>query len=104
MKIAIASVGKDINSEISPVAGRAPYILIFDDEGNLIEEIKNPFAIGGGGAGFGVAKMLSDKEVSIVVAGHFGENMKRALEERCIEYTEKQGIVKSILTDLLSKK
>lgn len=87
MKIAISSSGKDENSEISPVAGRAPYFLIYED-GKLVKTIKNPFAIGGGGAGFAVAKMLADEKVDLVIAGHFGENMIGALEEKGIKRKE----------------
>jgi len=87
MKIAIASTGKDENSEISPVAGRAPYFLIYEDE-KLVKTIKNPFAVGGGGAGFAVAKMLKDENVDIVAAGHYGENMIGALEEKGIKRIE----------------
>ena len=53
-----------------------------------METLKNPFAIGGGGAGFAVAKMLKDKNVDIVVAGHYGENMIGALEEKNIKRKE----------------
>lgn len=87
MKIAIASTGKTIDSEINPVAGRTPYFLIFENK-ELIEVIKNPFAVGGGGAGFSVAKMLSDKNVNVVIAGHFGANMLSALKEKNIKHKE----------------
>ena len=36
MKIAIASEGKDVDSEISSRGGRAPYYLIFEDK-ELVE-------------------------------------------------------------------
>lgn len=87
MKIAIASSGKSEDSEVSSVAGRAPYFLIYENK-KLIKAIKNVFAIGGGGAGFSVAKMLADQGVKKIVAGHFGEKMLGALEERGIKKEE----------------
>ena len=90
MKIAIASEGKQKNSEISQKGGRAPYYLIFEDK-KLIETIKNPFASGSGGAGFSVAYMLADKKVNLVIAGKVGGNMKSALKEKGVEFREESG-------------
>jgi len=89
MKIAIASEGKDEKSQISLRGGRAPYYLIFEDK-KLIETIKNPFAVGGGGAGWSVAKMLGDKKVELVIAGRVGPNMEFALKEKKIGFKEEQ--------------
>ncbi|MCK4649794.1 NifB/NifX family molybdenum-iron cluster-binding protein [Candidatus Pacearchaeota archaeon] len=90
MKIAVASEGKNKTSEISQRGGRAPYYLIFQDK-KLIESVKNPFATGGGGAGFSVAYMLADKKVNFAIAGKFGENMKSALKEKGIKFKEESG-------------
>jgi len=90
MKVAVASEGKEINSEISLRGGRAPYYLIFKDK-KLIEVIKNPFAIGGGGAGFSVAYMLAEKRVDLVVIGNIGGNMKSALREKGIKFKQVTG-------------
>ena len=90
MKIAIASEGKNEDSEISQRGGRAPYYLIFEDK-KLIESIKNPFATGSGGAGFSVAYMLADKKVDLVVAGKVGGNMVSALKEKGIKFKEESG-------------
>jgi len=87
MKIAIASETKDIKSQVSPVAGRTPYYLIFEDE-KMIKAIKNPFRMGGGGAGFGVADMMKEEGVEFLVSGSIGDNMKGALEGSGIEYRE----------------
>ena len=99
IRVAIASKGKDENSEIAEKAGRAPYYLILQEK-KLAEILSNPFRIGGGGAGFGVAKMLADKKVEFVIAGKFGENMKRALEMRGLKYLEATGKVKEVLNRL----
>ncbi len=91
MKTAIASNGKDENAQVSEVSGRAPYFLIFED-GKLIKTIKNPFRIGGGGAGFAVAEMLSDEKVKMIVSGKFGPNIMNALESKGIQCKEMSGI------------
>jgi len=96
MKIAIASEGKDENSEISLRGGRAPYYLVFEDK-KLIEAVKNPFATGGGGAGFSVAYMLADKKVDLVIAGKMGGNMESALKEKGLKFKEASGKVKKII-------
>jgi len=83
MKIAIAKLGKEEDSEISEKAGRAPYYLIYETD-KLIEVWKNPFAIGGGGAGTSVAKVMETKGVKEVIASNFGEKMEAALKERDI--------------------
>ena len=95
MKIAIASEGKDEDSEISSKGGRAPYYLIFEDK-KLTETIKNPFASGSGGAGFSVAYMLADKKVNLVIAGKLGGNMISALKEKGIDFREESGNINEI--------
>ncbi len=103
MKIAVATTEKNENSEISQQAGRAPYYLIFDENSKLLETVSNPFSIGGGGAGFGVAKMLSDKNVNIVIAGKFGPNMMEALTSREVKYCEKTGTAKDAVQKYLKE-
>ena len=98
MKIAIASDGKDENSEISSRGARAPFYLIFE-KGKLVETIKNPFAIGGGGAGWSVAHMLADKKVDLVIAGRVGPNMERALKEKGLKSKEESGKVKDFMKE-----
>ncbi|MBU0894429.1 MAG: hypothetical protein KKF48_05220 [Nanoarchaeota archaeon] len=90
MKIAIASEGKNLDSEISKRGGRAPYYFIFESK-KLVETIKNPFASGSGGAGFSVAYMLAEKNVKLVVAGKVGGNMESALKEKGINFREESN-------------
>lgn len=103
MKIAVAATGKDEKSDVSEMAARAPYYIIFNEKGELQESIKNPFAIGGGGAGFGVAKMLADKGVDMVIAGAFGGNMTGAMEERGLEYNQATGNAKKAALEASGK-
>ena len=94
MKIAVAAIGKDETSEVSPRSGRSKFYLIFNEKGDLLEVISNPFSRGGGGAGFGVAKMLADKGVDIVIGGAFGRNMEEILKTRGLKYCEMTGSAK----------
>lgn len=96
MKIAIASEGKEESGEISSRGGRAPYYLIFENK-KLIKVVKNPFAVGGGGAGFSVAKMLSNENVDLVIASRIGPNMEFALKEKNIKIKVVSGKVKEAL-------
>lgn len=101
MRVAIAASSKDENSQVGARAGRAPYYLIFEEKGDLVETISNPFAVGGGGAGFGVAKMLADKDVDLVVAGDFGPNMVSALQDRNLEYKKMSGTIGDVLKKII---
>jgi predicted Fe-Mo cluster-binding NifX family protein len=84
MKIAVASTGKKSDSKVSSVSGRAPFYLIFEND-KLVKVISNPFRIGGGGAGFGVAKMLINENVEMVISGNFGPNLLETLKEKNIK-------------------
>ncbi len=90
MKIAVASEGPDENADVCPTAGRAPWYLIFEDK-KLVKSMRNPFARGSGGAGFGVAQMLANEGVTKVISGKFGQNMIQAMQEKGMEYTEIKG-------------
>lgn len=99
MKIAIAT--EDKKDQVSEVAGRAPYYLIFNESGNLLEEIPNSFMQESGGAGVAVAEMLAGKEITVVVAGDFGRKMMDALEDRRISYYQEKGSIKEVLEKII---
>lgn len=91
MRIAIASEGKELDSKVSEVSGRAPHYIIFDD-GKKEKIIDNPFRFGGGGAGPGVASMLEDEKINLVISGKFGDNMISSFKEKGMEYKEEHNI------------
>jgi len=92
-KIAVASDNQAATGQISTVAARAKYFLIFDNDGQLLESVTNPYADTRGGAGPSTVALLAGKKVNIVVAGRFGSKMSNALKAAGIENFEKQGKV-----------
>lgn len=103
MKIAVATVGKDENSQVSPRSGRSKFYLVFDENGTLLEVLSNPFSRGGGGAGFGVAKMLADKKVDIVIGSQIGEHMEEALKNRGLQYYEMMERAKDAVARIMAQ-
>jgi predicted Fe-Mo cluster-binding NifX family protein len=69
----------------------------------MLEVISNPFSRGGGGAGFGVAKMLADKKVDIVIGSQIGGHMEEALQSRGLKYFEMEGRVKEAVARMLAQ-
>ena len=100
-KIAVAAGGNTIASEVSGVAARSPYFLIFDRAGTLLEAVDNPYREAGRKAGVSVVPFLAQKGVTTIVAGEFGKNMIQAMKERNIQYIEFQGSAVAALKNVL---
>jgi predicted Fe-Mo cluster-binding NifX family protein len=90
-KIAVAAEGKTAKARVSGVAARAPYYLLFDGSGNLLEAAANPFKDARGGAGTSVVTFLSQKGATLVVAGNFGGNMIQGMKGKGMRYLEFKG-------------
>lgn len=95
MKIVIASEDKNLNSKVFDFAGRAPFYLVFEDK-NLIEVIENPF-LNQGGVGFKLPEFLEKRKIDLFIAGEFGGNMERSLEEKKINFKKAKGLVKDFI-------
>ncbi len=74
MKVAVASIGKNLNSNVSPVFGRSPYFIIVDLENGEIKHvsaIENP-AKNEKGAGNIAAQFMVDSDVKTLISGELG--------------------------------
>jgi len=80
MKIAIATIEPDLNSEVSPVFGRAPYFLIFDLRTNDLKSIPNPALKARKGAGILASQLMVSEKVEAVISGNFGPNAFAVLQ------------------------
>ena len=103
-RIAIAAVGDSVTSEISKRAGRAPYYLVFDGNGVFLKFLENPSQNQGRGASSGVVNLLIKESVKTVIAGKFGDKMKKLLETNKIEYHEHAGIANEIVETIIKNK
>jgi len=102
--IAVASEGKTLKDSVSQVAARCPYFLFIDGTGKLLEAVDNPYEDTRGGAGVSAANFLAERNVTIVIAGMFGNKMKNVLETKEIAYFESQGTVEEAIRKVLEKK
>ncbi|ADI31660.1 NifB/NifX family molybdenum-iron cluster-binding protein [Staphylothermus hellenicus] len=76
-----------LESHVSPVFARAPIILFIDIvNGNIanIYPVQNPYAMGGGGAGFAFAQFVAGAGARIVIASTIGPNAQAMLQQQGI--------------------
>ncbi len=85
-KIAVASDGKTPASQVSGVAARSPYFLVFDGKGNFVEALVNPHRNASGGAASRTVDFLSQKGMTVVIAGAFGGKMIDAMKDKGMKY------------------
>ena len=96
MKIAVTSMGKEIDSQVDPRFGRAQYIVILDQSGTVLEAVDNSQNLNAmRGAGIQAAKFLADRKVDVLMTGHCGPNAFTTLKAAGIKVViEQSGTVK----------
>ena len=93
MKIAVAAGNKTAKASVSNMAAKCPYYLFFNDKGEMVEVIDNPYKDAMRGAGTSAASFLIQKDVDIIVAGSFGLKMVNALRNSGKTFFEFKGSV-----------
>ena len=74
MRIAVASTGEGIESQISMVFGRCYFIVFVDIEDRKIKHsyTKPNIVVSQGGAGLAATKLVEDNKAQAIIAGAFG--------------------------------
>ncbi|MGC9367438.1 MAG: NifB/NifX family molybdenum-iron cluster-binding protein [bacterium] len=97
-KIIVSSTGADLDSEMDPRFGRAPYFLIYDLETDQYESIENSSVQYAQGAGSSASQLVANKGVKGVIAGNFGPNAANALNSFNIKmYVSPGGKISEII-------
>jgi len=101
MKIAVAADNKTEKASVSNMAAKCPYYLIFNNKGELIEVIDNPYRDTSGGAGPLAANFLVQRDIDIIVAESFGSKMVNTLENKGVTHFEFKGRVDDAIKKVL---
>jgi len=107
MKIAISSIGKNIESKVSDVFGRCPYFIIAEIENKKIgktEAIKNESTDQMSGAGIATAQLIAEKNVRAVITGNVGPRALNVLKQFKIEIYSGNGLIKEVLQKFVDGK
>ena len=92
MKIAVTSTGTDLESEVDPRFGRAPYFLIVDSETFDFEALDNKENVNAlKGAGIQAAGMVSNKGAEVLLTGFCGPNAFKVLKAAKIGVANNAG-------------
>ena len=100
-KIAIASDGETMDSQVGRQGARCQWLLFFDEDGELTETLENPYWQQRGSAGINCAELLADKKVTVFVARNIGNKMAAVLDESDITFISHSGTVEEALKDVL---
>lgn len=91
MKICVCADGKTIQSPISPVFGRCPYFLIFNDVDQTPQVIDNSARDGAHGAGSGAAQLIINHDVNILICNPPGPKAMQILADTDVQINHAQG-------------
>ncbi len=100
MKIAVASKTSDIDASVNKHGARAPFYLLFNEQGEALEAVSNPYVGIDRGAAPRVAGLLADKGVTLLAAGDFGTRFISELKARGIETARQSGQASDIARQL----
>lgn len=102
-KIAVASEGEMIDSQVGSQGARGSWLLFFDEKGQLTEALENPYQQRRGDAGLKCTELLAERGVTVFVAGNIGDKMAEALESEDIVFIAFSGTVKEAIAHVIRK-
>jgi predicted Fe-Mo cluster-binding NifX family protein len=105
MKVAVSSMGSDLDAEASPKFGRCPRFLIVDSESLQFEAIENPAMNAPGGAGIQAAQTVVGTHVRAVITGEVGPKAAQVLQAAALPvYLFRGGTARRAVEDFKAGK
>ena len=107
MKIAVSSIGKNIDSTVSDIFGRCRYFIIVEIENKKItgtQTIENLNTKKAGSAGISAAQAVAEKGVSAVITGNVGPKALDVLNQFNIKIYIGAGTVKEAIQKFIDGK
>ena len=80
MRVAISSLGNNLDAQISSIFGRCAYLLLADTETMDFQAYANPAVGASGGAGIQAAQFAIEKGAEAVLTGNVGPNAMEAFQ------------------------
>jgi predicted Fe-Mo cluster-binding NifX family protein len=100
MKIAISSVGTDLDAQIDPRFGRCAHFIIVETDNMNFEAFDNENIALGGGAGIQSAQFVASKGTKVIITGNVGPNAVSTLSTAGIQLvTGQAGTVREAIED-----
>lgn len=100
MKIAVTSLGENLNSYVSEKFGRCPYFIIYNTDDNSFITIQNEGNSQQSAAGPKAAETIINNNVDILITGNIGDKANAVLQKSKIKlitgYTEDLTITKAL--------
>jgi len=105
MKIAITSIGDNLESKLDQRFGRCGYFIIYDTESKTTEFIPNPNKDAQEGAGPASVQLVASRDIQKIISGEFGIKIKQLLDSLKIQMIVLKQPEKSIkeIIELLNK-
>ena len=98
---AIAAEGNTTTAEISKLAGISPFFHLYEENGNAVEVLPNPYLDMEYGTGPAAAQLLIDKGVTVLVARRIpGPKMMDVLDSNNVRLVRRVGIVEDVAKEL----
>ena len=100
MKIAVSSMGENLESEVDAKFGRCPYFLIAEIEDKEVKNVKaieNTAAGQMGGAGITAAEIVANEKVDAIISANLGPRALSVFGQFGIKIYQGQGIIKDVI-------